>query len=139
MFALANAGIELSGDALSNAVTSRVTLGVAFGLVVGKVVGVSLFTLGTVRLGISALPGGATIRHVIGLSAIAGIGFTVSLFVTSLAYDAPALQDEAKVGVLAASAVAAVVGLAVLSGARSDGSEAGDLGEEPMADLEAPA
>lgn len=134
VFALANAGIELSGDALSDAVTSPVTLGVVLGLVVGKVVGISLFTMGAVRLGLSALPGGATVRHVIGISAIAGIGFTVSLFVTGLAYDSPVLQDEAKVGILFASAVAALVGLVVLSGARSDGTEGRDLAPEVAAD-----
>lgn len=121
VFALANAGIELSGDSLRDALGSGVTVGVVLGLVVGKVVGVSLFTLGAVRLGISALPAGATVRHVIGVAAIAGIGFTVSLFVTGLAFDDLAMQDEAKVGVLVASAVAALVGVAILLGARPPG------------------
>ncbi len=136
VFALANAGIELSGDSLSDALTSPVTLGVALGLVVGKIAGVGLFTLAAVRLGLSALPGGATVRHVFGIAAIAGIGFTVSIFVAGLAYDTPAMLDEAKVGILAASAVAATVGLAILAGARSDGSESQDLDAEVEADLE---
>ncbi len=126
MFALANAGIEISGDSLRDALGSGVTIGVVFGLVVGKVVGVSLFTIGAVRLGISALPSGATVRHIVGVAAIAGIGFTVSLFVTGLAFDDLALQDEAKVGILAASAVAALVGVVILLGARSpEGSTEG--------------
>ena len=119
VFALANAGIEISGDSLRDAMGSGVTIGVALGLVVGKVVGVSLFTLGAVRLGISALPSGATVRHMVGISAIAGIGFTVSLFVTGLAFDDLAIQDEAKVGILVASMVAALIGVVILLGARS--------------------
>ena len=119
IFALANAGIEISGDSLRDALGSGVTIGVALGLVVGKVVGVSLFTLGAVRLGISALPAGATTRHVVGISAIAGIGFTVSLFVTGLAFDDLAIQDEAKVGILLASMVAALIGVVILLGARA--------------------
>ena len=119
IFALANAGIEISGDSLRDALGSGVTIGVALGLVVGKVVGVSLFTLGAVRLGISALPSGATSRHVVGISAIAGIGFTVSLFVTGLAFDDLAIQDEAKVGILLASMVAALIGVVILLGARA--------------------
>ena len=127
LFALANAGIELSGDSLRDALGSGVTIGVVFGLVVGKVVGVSLFTIGAVRLGISALPSGATVRHIVGVSAIAGIGFTVSLFVTGLAFDDLGLQDEAKVGILAGSAIAALAGVAILLGARSpEGSVEGE-------------
>lgn len=127
LFALANAGIEISGDSLRNALGSGVTIGVVFGLVVGKVVGVSLFTIGAVRLGISALPSGATVRHIVGVSAIAGIGFTVSLFVTGLAFDDLVLQDEAKVGILAGSAIAALVGVVILLGARSpEGSVEGE-------------
>ena len=127
LFALANAGIEISGDSLRDALGSGVTIGVVFGLVVGKVVGVSLFTIGAVRLGISALPSGATVRHIVGVSAIAGIGFTVSLFVTGLAFDDLGLQDEAKVGILAGSAIAALVGVVILLGARSpEGSVEGE-------------
>lgn len=115
LFALANAGIELSGDALSDALSSSITWGVILGLVVGKVAGVGLFTLLAVRLGLSALPAGATTRHVFGIAAIAGIGFTVSLFVTNLAYDSALLLEEAKVGILVASVVAALVGVVILS------------------------
>ena len=127
LFALANAGIEISEDSLRDALGSGVTIGVVFGLVVGKVVGVSLFTIGAVRLGISALPSGATVRHIVGVSAIAGIGFTVSLFVTGLAFDDLGLQDEAKVGILAGSAIAALAGVVILLGARSpEGSVEGE-------------
>ncbi len=114
IFALANAGIELSGDSLADAVSAPVTLGVVFGLVVGKTVGVSVFTLLAVRFRFSALPAGAAPRHIVGVAAISGIGFTVSLFITNLAYDSPLLRDEAKIGVLAASVVAGVIGSTIL-------------------------
>ncbi|MCP4846122.1 MAG: Na+/H+ antiporter NhaA [Actinomycetia bacterium] len=132
VFALANAGIEINGDLLADATGSAVTLGVVFGLVVGKIVGVSLFTLLAVRLGFSALPAGAAPRHIVGISAIAGIGFTVSLFITGLAYDTVMLQNEAKIGVLAASVVAAIVGSVVLCRSRpADIQPATDVDSPP--------
>ena len=74
-------------------------------LVLGKVVGVSSFSFLALRLGLAVMPAGTTRRHIVGISAIAGIGFTVSLFVTGLAFDAVALQDEAQVGGLVASKI----------------------------------
>ncbi len=114
VFALANAGIEISGDTLSDALSSDVTIGVVAGLVIGKLVGVSVATWIAVRLGISRLPRGASWTHVVGLSAVAGIGFTVSLFITGLAFDDPVVTDEAKLGILAASTIAGVIGALVL-------------------------
>ena len=114
IFALANAGIELSTDTIAAAATSPVTLGVAAGLVVGKLAGVSVATFIAVKSGVASLPRGANWTHVIGLSAMAGIGFTVSLFITGLAFDDPLIADEAKIGILAASAIAAVIGVLVL-------------------------
>ncbi len=114
IFALANAGIEISGDSLVDAVSSNVTIGVVVGLVVGKFLGVSFATWIAVRSGLSRLPRGANWTHVFGLSAMAGIGFTVSLFITGLAYDDPIVTDEAKLGILAASTIAAVVGTLIL-------------------------
>jgi len=92
-----------------------VTIGVVAGLVLGKLVGVSVFTWAAVRSGISSLPRGATMTHVVGLAAIAGIGFTVSLFITNLAFDDPSLVEEAKLGILVASILAAIIGVLVLS------------------------
>lgn len=115
IFALANAGIEISSDSLSNALSSDVTLGVVFGLVVGKLVGVSFATWIAVKTGISRLPRGASFTHVVGLAAIAGIGFTVSLFIAGLAFPAGSgAIDEAKLGILAASLLAAVFGSLIL-------------------------
>lgn len=124
LFALANAGVPLGGDALSGALGSPVTLGIVVGLVVGKTVGITLFTLAAVHWRLGPLPHGMTPRHVLGVAAVAGIGFTVSLFVAELAYVDPALRDEAKVGVLLASVVAAVVGLAALRRAGRSTGEA---------------
>jgi len=115
IFALANAGIEISGDSIRDAASSEVTLGLIVGLVVGKLVGVSLFTWLAVRSGLSSLPRGASFVHVVGLAAIAGIGFTVSLFITNLAFDDPKVIEQAKLGILVASFVAAIVGVVLLS------------------------
>ena len=121
IFALANAGVVLSRESLSNAAASSVTIGVALGLLVGKTVGVSGFTFLATRSGISSLPAGVTHLQVVGVSIVAGIGFTVALFVTALAFSGAAVGDEAKIGVLAGSLVAAVAGPAVLrfAGSRS--------------------
>ncbi len=114
IFALANAGIEISGATIATAVKSNVTIGVIVGLVLGKLVGVSVFTWIGVKSGISRLPRGASWIHVFGLSALAGIGFTVSLFITGLAFDDSIIIDEAKLGILAASMAAAVIGALIL-------------------------
>ena len=126
IFALANAGVVLSGDSLRGAVSSPVTIGVALGLLVGKTVGVSGFTLLATRFRLSSLPAGVTHLHVVGVAIVAGIGFTVALFVTALAFGDGAAGDEAKIGVLAGSLVAAVLGLAVLrfAGHRSGAASA---------------
>jgi NhaA family Na+:H+ antiporter len=114
VFALANAGVSISAERLGDAATSSVTLGVVAGLVVGKLVGVAGAIALAVRLGIGRLPDGVTGRHIAGMAAIAGIGFTVSIFVAGLAYDDPTRADEATIGVLAASVLAAAVGAAIL-------------------------
>jgi NhaA family Na+:H+ antiporter len=107
IFALANAGIPLSMDALRD--PSDVLLGVVVGLVVGKLVGVVSFSWLAVRLGLGRLPPGTRWGHIIGLGAVAGIGFTVSLFISGLAFDPGPLQDDAKMGVLVASVIAAAL------------------------------
>ncbi|MDQ2650386.1 MAG: Na+/H+ antiporter NhaA [Actinomycetota bacterium] len=114
VFALANAGVALSGDSLGDAAGSAVTLGVVVGLVAGKVLGVAGAIALAVRFGVGRLPEGITMRHVVGMAALAGIGFTVSIFVAGLAFDDPALADQAKIGVLAASALAAGLGTLIL-------------------------
>jgi NhaA family Na+:H+ antiporter len=109
-FALANAGVELSSDALKGLVTDPVTLGVAMGLVAGKTIGVFGTAVLAVRLGVGRLPAGTTWRHLFGLSLCAGIGFTVALFVTSISLSDPAAADAAKIGILAGSLLAGILG-----------------------------
>ncbi len=110
LFALANAGVPLSRAALAAAVGSPVTGGVVLGLVVGKLVGVSGAAWLALRLGIGALPEAVTSRQLLALSAVAGVGFTVSLFIAGLAYPTAELEDQARVGILAGSLLAALIG-----------------------------
>lgn len=110
LFALVNAGVALSAEFIRQALTSSVTLGVMLGLVVGKVVGVTGFAWLSVRLGWATMPGGVAWPHITGAGLIGGVGFTVSLFITGLAFSDKMLIEEAKVGVLAASLIAALGG-----------------------------
>ena len=114
VFALANAGIVLSSDAFGDAASSRVTIGIVVALVIGKIVGVAGATVLAVRTGLARLPEDVGPRQVLGLGAVAGVGFTVSIFITGLAFDDPALAEQAKVGVLVASVVAAGLAAVVL-------------------------
>jgi NhaA family Na+:H+ antiporter len=120
VFALANAGVAISADDLRDAASSPVTIGVMLGLVLGKLVGVAGAIVLVVHLRIGRLPDGVTNRHVMGMAATAGIGFTVSIFVTGLAFDDPNLVDQATIGVLAASVLAATLGSIILTGGRSN-------------------
>ncbi len=125
IFALANAGIELSSSAISGAISSRVTWGIVLGLVVGKLVGVSGATYLAVRFNVASLPPGVTMKHVMGGGAVAGIGFTVALFIAKLAFvdeegrSLPILE-EAIIGILVASLLATLVGWFVLRRAAAD-------------------
>ena len=123
IFALANAGIELSGDALGDAASSTVTLGIVFGLVVGKTIGVSLASWIAVRSGLCTLPANVSWSMIVAVAMMAGIGFTVALFITGLAFDGDALavlDTDARMGILAASLTAAVGGLVLLRWATKD-------------------
>ena len=86
----------------------------ALGLVLGKTIGLTVGVAIAVRLGLSVLPAGVRWAHVVGVGAVAGIGFTVSLFIAGLAYADPVLLDASKIGVLGGSVVAAVIGVAAL-------------------------
>jgi NhaA family Na+:H+ antiporter len=110
VFALANAGVAISGGSL-DAASWHVVTGVAVGLVIGKPLGVLLATWITLGTGLGTLPKGITVRHILVLGVVAGVGFTMALFVAQLAFSDPRLLAAAKVGVLAASGVAAVLAL----------------------------
>jgi NhaA family Na+:H+ antiporter len=114
VFALANAGVELSGGAVRDAATSPVALGVALGLVVGKPIGIALFSFVAVRSGLASLPAGVSWAMLAATGMIAGIGFTVSLFISELAFTSASLVDEAKIGILAGSALIGVAGFVAL-------------------------
>jgi Na+:H+ antiporter, NhaA family len=113
LFALSNAGVAL-GEIWTSAGT--VALGVALGLIAGKPIGILGASWLAVRLGLASLPLGVTWRHLRGASLLAGIGFTMSLFIGTLAFDDTALLTSAKVGILLASIVAAASGWLVLRG-----------------------
>jgi NhaA family Na+:H+ antiporter len=110
LFALANAGVLLSVDVLADAASSPVTLGIVLGLVVGKILGITGATWLSVRTGLGRLPEGAGWAHLTGVAAVAGIGFTVSLFISELAFPVGEVQDLAKVGIFAASVLAGGLG-----------------------------
>jgi Na+:H+ antiporter, NhaA family len=118
IFALANAGVTLGGG-LVEALVSPVALGIVAGLVLGKQLGITLFAWLAVKLGVSELPVGINWRHVYGGGWLGGIGFTMSLFITDLAFSNGSLVDAAKLGILAASLIAGVIGWAILRGASS--------------------
>ena len=114
IFALANAGVRLVGIDLIGAATSRVALGVAIGLLVGKTVGVTGFAWLVVKLGLGRLPDGVSWRHMLGTGMLAGVGFTVALFIAELAYQDAAHIDLAKIGIFMGSILAGLFGYLVL-------------------------
>lgn len=126
IFALANAGLAIDGDMLSDAVGSKLTLGVVVGLVAGKLIGVAATTRLAVRAGVGPMPQDTGRAQLVGGAALAGIGFTVSLFITDLAFTDERLQNEAKIGVLAASVIAAGLAAVIFrTVAREEASPAG--------------
>lgn len=113
VFALANAGVELG--AIGKVFTEPVGIGIVLGLVLGKPVGIFLASFAAVRLGLGRLPQDTTWPMVLGLGAVGGIGFTVSLFIAGLSFPgADLLTEEAKIAILLASLIAAVLGVALL-------------------------
>jgi Na+/H+ antiporter NhaA len=112
LFALANAGVRLDHATVAAAVHSPLTWGIVAGLVLGKLVGITGATALVRAVGLGELAPGLTLRRVAGGAALSGIGFTISLFIIDLAIADPAKQDQARVGVLAASAIAFVLGWA---------------------------
>jgi NhaA family Na+:H+ antiporter len=112
LFALANAGVVISGDALVGAATGAVGLGIFLGLVIGKPLGIWAASALAVRTGLAVLPAGVRPIHMLLMGITAGIGFTVSLFIAELAFPGSELLGEAKLAILIASLVAGVAGLA---------------------------
>jgi Na+:H+ antiporter, NhaA family len=114
VFGLANAGVSFGGGVLQDALTSRLAIGIAVALVVGNAIGITGASTLAIRLGLGELPGRVRYGHLLGGAVLAGIGFTISLFVAGLAFSDPATLDRAKVGILAGSLIAAVAGSVLL-------------------------
>ncbi|MER3483514.1 MAG: Na+/H+ antiporter NhaA [Meiothermus sp.] len=123
VFAFFNAGVQLSGAGFGTVGT-----GAFLGLLLGKPLGIFLICWLAVRLGIAALPVGVSWPMILGAGFLGGIGFTMSLFVAALAFGEKTLLDQAKIGVLSSSVVAAIIGIVVVSWAvrRADGLKLGE-------------
>ncbi len=115
VFALANAGVTMEGD-MSQMFSTHIIPGVGLGLLVGKVLGVAGFTLLAVKLKIAPFPSGMNTRNLIGLGFLAAIGFTMSLFITTLAFSNDTYLAQAKLGIFAASVIGGTIGYMILSG-----------------------
>ena len=111
VFALANAGVEFAGAEDLHILYSSQGLGIILGLVVGKPLGIMLMSYLVYRLGLGSLPHGVSWKALAGVACLAGIGFTMSIFIDNLAYDNPVYVSSGKIAILAASTLAAVVGL----------------------------
>ena len=114
VFALANAGIVIEGKIIESFM-SPVTIGIIAGLVLGKSIGVTGLSWLAVKLGIAKLPDGTGWRGIIGAAFMAGIGFTMSIFIAELAFDDAEIIMNAKVGIFSASLISAIIGLSLLS------------------------
>ncbi|GAB7192103.1 Na+/H+ antiporter NhaA [Kineococcus sp. NUM-3379] len=119
VFALANAGVRLDAESLRAAAGSALTWGIVAGLVAGKLIGICAGTALSCALRLGRLAPGLAARHVAAGGLLSGVGFTISLFIVDLALTDPALQAQARIGVLAASLAAAVLGALALSAVRA--------------------
>ena len=114
IFALANAGVTISGELLENAITSPVTIGIVCALAFGKLLGIGITTLIAAHPRLGRLPLPVEIPPVFGAAALCGIGFTLSLFIAELAFEGETL-DEAKVGILAAAVLSTLLGAVIFA------------------------
>jgi NhaA family Na+:H+ antiporter len=114
LFALANTGIALTGSWIDGLATSN-SLGIFIGLFFGKPLGIALFSVLAVKLGLSQLPSDVSWRHIIGAGFLGGIGFTMSIFITLLAFGNPEIIQSSKIGILLGSFVSGTVGFLILN------------------------
>ena len=131
VFAFANAGVVLKGIGTEE-VFASLTVGIALGLVLGKILGVLGVVWLIVRLGWARLPYGATWLHMLGISALAGIGFTMSLFIGTLSFADATHMNEVRLGVLGGSLVAALLGFGILRTAPVPHVKTADKRDEPI-------
>ncbi len=113
IFAFANAGVVLAGLTMED-LMAPLSMGITLGLIVGKQVGVFGLVFLMVNLGFARLPHGANWLHIYGVACLAGIGFTMSLFIGSLSFADPAMMNQVRLGVLSGSAISAIVGYVAL-------------------------
>lgn len=114
VFALANAGIPIHGGVMEN-LANPASLGIILGLFIGKPVGIGIACFIACKLGIAALPTGVTWRHIIGAATLGGIGFTMAIFIANLGFaNSPSDLEHAKLAILVASAISAIVGAGLL-------------------------
>jgi NhaA family Na+:H+ antiporter len=123
VFALANAGVALDSGA-GAALSGSVGLGIILGLVIGKPLGVVLMSWLAIRLGLASMPAGGTWRQIAGAGCLAGVGFTMALFVASLAFPDPSALDRAKVAILLASLLSGILGVILLRSGPAPGQGA---------------
>ncbi|WP_370229855.1 Na+/H+ antiporter NhaA [Cognatishimia sp.] len=116
VFAFANAGVKLTGLTLAD-FTQPLTLGIIAGLFVGKQMGVMLFSFVAVKSGVAKLPEGVTWRHIYGVACLTGVGFTMSLFIGSLAFGADETMNAVRLGVISGSILSGILGFVVLRSA----------------------
>ncbi|MGF1504971.1 MAG: Na+/H+ antiporter NhaA [Anaerolineae bacterium] len=114
VFAFANAGVTMDGGSIAAALTSPIGMGIALGLIFGKTIGISLFTWVAVKLGIAELPRSISWTQLFGVATLAGIGFTMSIFISTLAFGTGGQLDTAKIGIIVASITAGLIGWTVL-------------------------
>ena len=122
IFALANTGVLILGNSLSSLLTSN-TIGIFVGLLLGKPLGITLFSLLAVKTGLAKFPKGVSFRQLIGAGFLGGIGFTMSIFITLLAFGETAFAQNSKIAIMLGSFVAGSVGYALLSRAPQVGTE----------------
>jgi len=114
LFALANAGLRISSENVMEAFTHPITLGIMLGLFVGKPLGILAFSYLSVRSGLASLPDGVRWSHIFGAGLLGGIGFTMSLFISTLSFQTSELANYSKLGILIGSLLSAILGLAYL-------------------------
>jgi len=121
IFALSNAGVRIDGN-IFKMLMHPISLGIMGGLIIGKFLGITLFSRIIVKLKLASLPEGVSWQHVYGMAFLAGIGFTMSMFISDLGFQDESYKEIAKVGVLAASLIAGLLGVSLLRNAKSVGS-----------------
>ena len=136
VFALANAGVAIAGDVLSDLMSNAIFWGIFLGLFVGKPVGIVAMVWVVVKAKVAELPKGVTWRHIVGAGALAGIGFTMALFIANLAFSDPTTLEIAKLGILSASLASGILGWVLLSSSAesTEPVEQADLEVTPLED-----